>query len=56
MKCRNWIEEALERRIEWQPIYVGKKGGRKIYNIIFENGSEADYYIDYDRQTIEEVQ
>lgn len=54
MKFRNWIEQALEKRITFSPVCVGSKGGRNIYAVTFEDGTEADYYIDFDRKTIEE--
>lgn len=53
MKFRNWIEAALQKQIAWTPAYVGSKGGRKIYAVMFEGGTEADYYIDFDNKTIE---
>lgn len=51
---RNWIEERLERRFvsKW---FVGYKGGRKVYELLFENGVSKDYYIDFDDKTIEEA-
>lgn len=51
---RNWIEQATGKRVAWHPVYVGSKGGRRIYAVMFEDGTEADYYIDFDRQTVEE--
>lgn len=54
MKFRNWIEQALEKRITFSPVCVGSKGGRNIYAVTFEDGTETDYYIDFDRKTIEE--
>ena len=54
-KFRNWIEEALEKRITWSPIPIGRRGGRKEYHIDFEDGTEGMYYIDFENQMIEEV-
>lgn len=54
MKLRNWIEEALGKQIAWSPVFVGAKGGRKIYAICFKDGTEVDYFIDFDHHTIEE--
>ena len=54
-KLRNWIEEALGRRIVWSPIRVGSRSGRDVYAVNFEDGSEEDYYIDFEKNTIEEV-
>ena len=51
---RNWIEEALKKRIDWSPIHIGKKGGRDYYLLQFEDGSEKVYYIDFEEKTIEE--
>lgn len=53
-ELRNWIEEKLGKRTVWTPIYVGMKGGRKLYSISFADGTEADYFIDFDRKEIEE--
>ena len=50
---RNWIEEALQKQIAWTPVCVGKKGGRKLYAVTFEDGSEADYFIDFEKHEIE---
>ena len=50
---RNWIEAAVGKQIAFAPTYVGKKGGRAIYAVAFEDGTEEDYFIDYDRKEIE---
>lgn len=50
---RNWIEKALKKRIAGAPVYVGRKGGRKIYAVMFEDGAEQDFYIDHERKEIE---
>lgn len=54
MKLRNWIEEAIGKQIAWSPVCVGSKGGRTLYVIQFINGTEADYFIDFDHHIIEE--
>lgn len=54
MNFRNWIEKSLEKRIAFVPIYVGSKGGRKLYSITFEDGTEKDFYIDFEIQEINE--
>lgn len=51
---RNWIEEATGKRIAWSPVCIGSKGGRKLYVVTFEDGTEAGYYIDFDRKELEE--
>lgn len=51
---RNWIEEALGKEIAWSPICIGRKGGRKLYAISFEDGTEGAYFIDFDHHTVEE--
>lgn len=51
---RNWIEEELKKRISFQPVNIGTKGGRKIYTIEFEDGDSKEYYIDFEQKTIEE--
>lgn len=53
MKFMNWIEEKIGRQITGAPVYVGSKGGRRIYAVTFTDGTEEDYYIDYDRKTVE---
>ena len=52
---RNWIEERLERRINWISRCLGVRGGRKYYEINFKDGTSKDYFIDFDNMTIEEV-
>lgn len=53
MTYRNWIEEALKKQLAWTPTYVGTKCGRKIYAVMFADGTEEDYYIDFESKTIE---
>lgn len=53
-KLRNWIEHKLGKRLGWRPVMVMVKGGRKIYSITFEDGTEKDYYIDFEKEEIEE--
>lgn len=52
---RNWIEERLESKITGSPVYVGSRGGRKVYEVTTEDGSSNDYFIDFDSKTIEEA-
>ena len=52
-QLRNWIEEALNKRLAGQPTCVGEVHGRKLYAIDFEDGTEADYFIDYDKRELE---
>ena len=52
---RNWIEEALERRITFVTGELGTIGGRKYYEVGFADGSKCLYFIDFDNETIEEV-
>lgn len=52
---RNWIEEKLERRIEYVTRSLGQIGDRKYYEVGFADGSKRDYFIDFDNETIEEV-
>lgn len=52
-QLRNWIEEALNKRLAGPPTCVGKVHGRRLYAIDFEDGTEADYFIDYDKREIE---
>lgn len=52
---RNWIEEQTGKRIEWNPVYVGSRGGRTVYEIQFEDGTTKDYFIDYEDELVEPV-
>ena len=52
MKLRNWIEQAIGKQIAWTPTCIGSKGGRKLYAISFADGTEADYFIDFDKHEI----
>lgn len=52
-QLRNWIEEALNKRLAGPPTCVGKVRGRRLYAIDFEDGTEADYFIDHDKREIE---
>lgn len=51
---RNWLEEVIGKQIAFSPVYVGSKGGRKIYEVVFEDGTNKDYFIDFDHLEIEE--
>lgn len=53
-RLRNWIEADLGKRTAWPPTCIGYKGGRKLYAIEFEDGTEGTYFIDYDDMSIEE--
>lgn len=53
MKKRNWIEMATGKQMAFSPVCIGSKGGRKLYAITFTDGTEEDYYIDFDARTIE---
>ena len=50
---RNWIERAVGKQISWLPVCVGSKGGRKLYAVSFSDGTEADFFIDFERREIE---
>lgn len=54
MKLRNWIEEALQKQIAWFPVCIGRKSGRKLYAVTFEDGTEGAYFIDFEKHEIEE--
>jgi len=53
MKPRNWIEQAIGKRWSWPPNFMGFRHDRKYYNIIWIDGTEGDYYIDWIKKTIE---
>lgn len=52
---RNWIEESLQKRIQYVTRCLGSRGGRKYYEVTLEDGSSKDYFIDFDKKLIEEV-
>ena len=54
MKLRNWIEEMVGKQFCFSPVYVGSKGGRKLYSIDWIDGTSGDYFIDFDKHEIEE--
>lgn len=56
MKYRNWIEKALGKQTRWEPVRIGMRGGRDLYDVEFTDGTEGTYYIDFERKTIEEDQ
>ena len=55
IELRNWIERAIGKQWLYPPIFIGRRLGRKHYVITWADGTEGDYYIDYEAQTIEEV-
>jgi hypothetical protein len=50
----NWLEKQVQGRIAWV-IPVGYRGGRRVFAVVFEDGTERDYYIDFDAKMVEEV-
>lgn len=55
MKLRNWIERAVGKQWINPPVKIGYRGGRECYLIEFVDGTENEYYIDFDSETIEAV-
>lgn len=53
LKQGNWIEKATGKKLAWWPIYIGQKGVRALYAVTFEDGTEIDFYIDFEDRTIE---
>lgn len=54
VKPRNWLERALGKRMAFtRPIPIGSKGGRAVYAIDFEDGTNGDYFIDFEQETVE---
>lgn len=45
-KASNWIEKQTGKKMRWSPVFVGTKDGREVYAIMFEDGTEKDYFID----------
>ena len=52
---RNWIEETLQKRFELAPIFCGKEDGKEYFWLIFEDGTEGKYWIDWNKGTIKPV-
>lgn len=48
-----WIEKTLGKKLLWQPIKIGFRFGRELYTIVFDDHTEGDYFIDYDKMEIE---
>ena len=53
---RNFIEAYTGKRLSWPPTPIGWRGGRRVYCLDFEDGTEADYYIEFYNEFIEEVE
>lgn len=53
---KNWIEQAMGKEMAWSPIHIGYKSGRPIYLIVWRDGTEKEYYIDYENREIEETE
>lgn len=56
MKNPYFIKQALGKSPTFSPRYVGQRGGRKVYEVTFYDGTSKDYYIDFDNETIEPVE
>lgn len=50
----NWLDKLTGNAVAWVTP-VGYRHGRKVYAVVFEDGSEKDYYVDFERKTAEEV-
>ena len=51
---RNWIEEAMQKTMKWDPILIGMRFGKALYTICWLDGTEGDYFIDFENKTIEQ--
>ena len=49
----NWIKQELGKKPLWPPVRIGYKFGRELYTIVFEDHTEGDYFIDFDKMEIE---
>ena len=54
-ELRNWIEKETGKRIVCSPTYVGIFGGREVFALDFEDGTEMDAYIDWFKHKVESV-
>ena len=52
----NWIEKATGKKLAFFPTETNHwRGGRKVTYVEFADGSEGEYYIDFENKTIEPV-
>ena len=48
--------EQVNKKMVWPPVKVGIRHGRECYSISFTDGSEEEFYIDYENKEIERVE
>lgn len=53
MKSINWIEKAFGKKLLWNPVRIGIRFGRELYTVVFEDHTECDCFIDYEKKIIE---
>lgn len=49
----DWIEKAIGKKMMWNPVNIGTRFGRDLYTICWWDGTEGDYFIDFDKMEIE---
>ena len=49
-KLRYWIEELTGRQIAWVTL-IGTNGGRQLYEVVFLDGTQEDWILDYKSRT-----
>lgn len=49
-----WIERVTGKTLAWRPYWVCTRGGRNVYAVSFEDGTEGAYFLDFDTETMEE--
>ena len=54
-KLRNWIEELTGRQIAWVTL-IGTNGGRQLYEVVFLDGTQEDWILDYKSRTGEQYE
>lgn len=54
MRSVHWIEKAIGKKMMWNPVLIGRKFGRNLYTICWWDGTEGDYFIDFDNKLIEQ--
>lgn len=51
----NWLDKLTGNAVAWV-CHGGYIRGRHYYVVVFEDGTDKDYFIDFERKTAEEVE
>ena len=49
-----WIERVTGKTLAWRPYWVCTRGGRNVYAVSFEDGTEGAYFLDFENERLEE--